>query len=161
LLYCVRSARASNNINNNDGFHEITVVKSMWQLYDIVIRMCFYRYYYVALRLSVTLRLDVSAVKRTTRFYDRDFRISIAPVCSIRNIITIFYGLCSNRPLSIYDRRKITHRKRPHLCNQHEWTRSITIFTIFFHISTYRYWRLQRREKKGNAVYLSLQTADP
>lgn len=94
-MYCVRSARASNNINNNDGFHEITVVKSMWQ--DGVVRhsntYVFYCYYYVALRLSVTLWLDVSAAKRTTRFYDRDFRISIAPVCigSIRNIITIFY----------------------------------------------------------------------
>jgi len=39
---------------------------------------------------------------------------------------------------------------------QHEWTRLITIFIIFLHSS--RYWRLQRRGKKGNAVYLSLQT---
>jgi hypothetical protein len=69
ILNC--SARASNNINNNDDFHEITVVKSMWQ--DGVVRLSNTDVFLFLLlcrpvRLSLTWWRDVSAAKRTTRF---------------------------------------------------------------------------------------------
>jgi len=50
-------------------------------LYDIVIRMCFYFYYYVAVALYGDVVAGRFRRKTDDTFYDRNFRVSIAPVC--------------------------------------------------------------------------------
>jgi len=59
-------------------------------LYDIVIRMCFNFYYYVAVALYGDVVAGRFRRKTDDTFYDRNFRISIAPVCTCYNIIILF-----------------------------------------------------------------------
>jgi len=129
-LYCVQSVRASNNINNDYNFYEMVVVKATAGWYDIVILMCFY----FIIICCHTPSGDV-AVGHFRRETDDTFLRSRFPHfdrAGMYYVTTIIYSVGCNRQLAIFDRRKITHRKR-WLHPPERTCRFITIFTVILH----------------------------